>query len=712
MAEAALEVQLRADVAAFQAGMNQAIGQLTKLQASARQVSTSTNQMASSMRLVAASMTAFVGAQAIQGLNALQRSFIQMVEGPQNLQASFKALLGDGDRAVNMLQRVYKTAKETGVAFDQTAEITQKMTVGLKDMGASNAQIQTMTETLLKLGTIGGSSIADTAGAALQLAQALGSGKLQGDELRSIMERMPLLGQAIAKEMGVSVGQLKSLGAEGKITSDIIANSLLKSATNVNELFKAMPLTVGRALNNIKTAFTEGFDTSAARSAVSSLASAINELQGFAGNLSRGLVTLATDLAELYNSSANIRAGFEGAAIGIGVLLTALAPIPVAIAAATAGVVALIANWDKVKDYFSTELLPAFQKFIAEFNLQMDSLIAIVKQKISPIITEFSRLKALWADLNAGLAGAGKETIGAATAAGSGIDYMVEANRRYEESIKRINEGQAAARAAVVQRKDDLDKAAAATANISNETNKLNAAIADTGKKGGADSLKTWANNLINSADAARKYAQDMERLSEALKKGYISQEEFALGAERLKKQMTDAQSKTSGLATEMSQFASNAGNAFFDAIANGKSFGKVLQSLALDLAKLLFQMLVIKPLLGSLFGGGGGGLGSLFGGGTRSIHPTTRAFAIGSGGPAGVTRAAGSFASQISARGLLADGGGVNVGNISISVAEGSGTSTGDTETGKALGDRIKQAVLMTLVQERRPGGILAGTR
>lgn len=69
-------------------------------------------------------------------------------------------------------------------------------------------------------------SAADTEGVMLQLSQALGSGTLQGDEFRSVMERLPMVGQAIAKSLNVTVGELKQLGADGKLTTDVIIKGL------------------------------------------------------------------------------------------------------------------------------------------------------------------------------------------------------------------------------------------------------------------------------------------------------------------------------------------------------------------------------------------------------------------------------------------------------------------------------------------------------
>lgn len=73
-----------------------------------------------------------------------------------------------------------------------------------------------------------GASAQETSAAMIQLKQALASGRLQGEELRSIREQAPLVAQAIAKEMGVSIGALKDLAAEGKVTTDIVLRALTK----------------------------------------------------------------------------------------------------------------------------------------------------------------------------------------------------------------------------------------------------------------------------------------------------------------------------------------------------------------------------------------------------------------------------------------------------------------------------------------------------
>ena len=73
----------------------------------------------------------------------------------------------------------------------------------------------------------------------MQLAQAIGSGRLAGDEFRSVSEQIPGVLIPIAKEMNVTVGELKELGSEGKITSDVLINALSNGVSISKEEIKA-----------------------------------------------------------------------------------------------------------------------------------------------------------------------------------------------------------------------------------------------------------------------------------------------------------------------------------------------------------------------------------------------------------------------------------------------------------------------------------------
>jgi len=71
-----------------------------------------------------------------------------------------------------------------------------------------------------------GATAQETSNALIQLKQGLASGVLQGEELRSIREQAPLAAQAIARELGVTIGELKDLASEGKVTTDVVLRAL------------------------------------------------------------------------------------------------------------------------------------------------------------------------------------------------------------------------------------------------------------------------------------------------------------------------------------------------------------------------------------------------------------------------------------------------------------------------------------------------------
>ena len=119
-----------------------------------------------------------------------------------------------------------KAASTYGLSQTQAANAVADLYARLRPTGTSLNQIQTAFLGVNNAAAAMGLTADQTDGVLLQLSQALGSGKLQGDEFRSVMEQLPSIGQAIASTMGVSVAELKNLGSEGKITSDIIIQAL------------------------------------------------------------------------------------------------------------------------------------------------------------------------------------------------------------------------------------------------------------------------------------------------------------------------------------------------------------------------------------------------------------------------------------------------------------------------------------------------------
>ncbi len=112
--------------------------------------------------------------------------------------------------------------------------------------------------TIQRLAVAGGRSSAEASSVNLQLGQALQSGVLQGDELRSLREAAPVeLLQAIADQAGITIGELKEAGAQGKLTADLILAAIDSQAEYSRQIIKTLDVTYQQAVTNVRTAFTQ-----------------------------------------------------------------------------------------------------------------------------------------------------------------------------------------------------------------------------------------------------------------------------------------------------------------------------------------------------------------------------------------------------------------------------------------------------------------------
>jgi tape measure domain-containing protein len=156
--------------------------------------------------------------------------------------------------AQDAYEGLYRLSQQTGVAVEESAGAFARFGVAAKEIGGTNAQVLQLVGGIQKAGLAAGSSAQSTAAAVQQLGQSFASGVLQGDELRSILENMPEFAARLAKELGVSIGALKAMGAEGKLTADVVFPAALKAAQAMGEEFDKLPKTMGMASGILKEA--------------------------------------------------------------------------------------------------------------------------------------------------------------------------------------------------------------------------------------------------------------------------------------------------------------------------------------------------------------------------------------------------------------------------------------------------------------------------
>ena len=170
-------------------------------------------------------------------------------------------MIRDSTQTTEELQKsIYTSAQRTGSAYTTMANGVAKMRMQAGDVFQNNGETIAFLETMNKSFVVGGASIEEQKSAMLQLTQAMASGKLQGDELRSLAETSPALIQAIANKLGVSRGEVKKLGADGKITADIVKTAMLDASEAIDQQFRNMPMTWGRAWQNFLNFVTKALE--------------------------------------------------------------------------------------------------------------------------------------------------------------------------------------------------------------------------------------------------------------------------------------------------------------------------------------------------------------------------------------------------------------------------------------------------------------------
>lgn len=186
---------------------------------------------------------------------ALNKPLAEAADRMALLEGRLRNALGSTQAATDSMRALFEQTQKTGLGFDSASEAFLRVARNAESLGATKEQILQLSDTVQKLGKASGASAFEVQGGLVQLGQALASGKLNGDELRSIMENLPALAKAIAEGLGVSVGQIRALGAAGELTSEKVFNAILKASDKANEEFGKLPDTVEQANKRVADNF-------------------------------------------------------------------------------------------------------------------------------------------------------------------------------------------------------------------------------------------------------------------------------------------------------------------------------------------------------------------------------------------------------------------------------------------------------------------------
>jgi lambda family phage tail tape measure protein len=212
------------------------------------------------------------------------RAVVRFADGVANLQNKLRTVSKDTKDVERQFAAIVAIANSSRSSLDAVGDLYFKIARAAQDLGVSQRDAATITDTVAKALQLSGASASEASSAITQLGQALGSGLLRGEELNAILENAPVLATMLAKELGVTVGQLRKLGSEGKLTGDLVAQAFIRANVAVNDQF-------GKTLPTISQSFTK------LQTSISVIFAQLEKDTGVFAKLANAIISVAQSLA-------------------------------------------------------------------------------------------------------------------------------------------------------------------------------------------------------------------------------------------------------------------------------------------------------------------------------------------------------------------------------------------------------------------------------
>ena len=188
-------------------------------------------------------------------LKDVTRAFFDLTDGVIRFQNQIRQSTTNTHDFNKVMSRLRKVSRETGVSARNVGLTFQRLRVGLEGLALSPDKLLGWTEALTRGAAAFGLGTSEAGGAIRQLTQGLASGTLRGHELYSVLEQYPPLAQEIAAQLGVFTSDLRKLGAQGKITTEVLMASLDRYQKRADKAIKLVQLSP----KQLATVGAEGF---------------------------------------------------------------------------------------------------------------------------------------------------------------------------------------------------------------------------------------------------------------------------------------------------------------------------------------------------------------------------------------------------------------------------------------------------------------------
>ena len=547
-------------------------------------LSSSSNNTEKSTKSLSSGFGALSSVIAGVSIGVLAKQFINTADAMTNVNNQLKLVTNSTEELASAQKGLFDIAQRTRQDYTSTAQTFANFATAMGEMGKSQKEILRVTETVNKAIAISGGTAQQAAAATMQLGQAFASGTLRGDELNSILENSKGLAQAIADGMGVPIGKLRQLGADGKITAEILAAALEKSTKSIDDKFSKTSATVEQSMTvawNSISLFIGKMDE--ATGTTSSLSSSIQDMSKYLDSssedwVSYGKFVIATldrtiDMFKLVGAYA--KNTVEYTLGGISTLFYGImAPISKGLEMAAEGLNSI--------GITSTKTLNQHKQFASDMaknlSLSRSSMKQDVQdlddaiQKASPTIED--RIKQMGR-----LKKASESDTPKAKAKYSAVDEETKAEKRAREKAER--EAKKLAEEELAIQKGYLDSYGQLQADKALEDYNIQLGYLESYRELEVQSaIDVYDKQLKAEEELAKKKEQDLERF----KVDTIDYADVAIGA-------------VYGLE-----------NALVDAFMTGKvSAQDMFRAIAADLARMAIRQAITAPLMGAIAGSFGG---------------------------------------------------------------------------------------------------------
>ncbi|MXM35312.1 tape measure protein [Klebsiella pneumoniae] len=266
---------------------------------------------AGSMDVLKSALSGVASAITVSLIIDYGKAFLEVADNVTQLQSRIARLSSGADEAKVTFSALAQIASNTGASLQNTQSLWEKLTSSLKGTGATNSQILFLTDTLQKIGRVGGSSAEEMATALRQFGQSIDGGVVRAEEFNSVVESMPELARQMAAGLGLSTGKLRQAMLDGKITAEAALNAIAKQSAVVNQEFNKLPRTMEQASNSLTVSLSllvgkmnEATGASTTMVAIiDSISAAIDRLSGRTETAAQKIADL-TSTAEMYSKRA------------------------------------------------------------------------------------------------------------------------------------------------------------------------------------------------------------------------------------------------------------------------------------------------------------------------------------------------------------------------------------------------------------------------